>query len=91
MQAPEQTQNAVRRRLADLKTLRDMVRVDINLAGKEARERWRRIEARINTVEKRVRGSAGFQSLESLIKVVQAYRSSFRREPRSDDTGSLTR
>ena len=91
MQAPAQTQNAARRRLADLKTLRDMVRVDINLAGKEARERWRRIEARINTVEKRVRGSAGFQSLESLIKVVQDYRSSFRRQPRPDDTGSLTR
>jgi hypothetical protein len=82
MQTQEQTQNAVRRRLADLKTLRDMVRVDINLAGKEARERWRRIEARINTVEKRVRGSAGFQSLEALIQVVQDYRSSFRREPR---------
>ena len=43
MQTSEQTPNAVRRRLADLKTLRDMVRVDINLAGKEARERWRRI------------------------------------------------
>jgi len=91
MQAPAQTQNAVRRRLADLKTLRDMVRVDINLAGKEARERWRRIEARINTVEKRVRESAGFQSLESLIQVVQDYRSSFRREPRPDDAGSQTR
>jgi len=89
MQAPAQTQNAVRRRLAELKTLRDMVRVDINLAGKEARERWRRIEARINTVEKRVRGSAGFQSLESLIQVVQDYRSSFRRE--EDDAGSPTR
>ena len=82
MQPQEQTPNAVRRRLADLKTLRDMVRVDINLAGKEARERWRRIEARINIVEKRVRGSAGFQSLESLIEVVQDYRNSFRREPR---------
>jgi len=91
MQAPAQTQNAVRRRLADLKTLRDMVRVDINLAGKEARERWRRIEARINTVEKRVRESSGFQSLESLIQVVQDYRSSFRREPRPDDAGSQTR
>lgn len=82
MQAPEQTPNAVLRRLADLRTLRDMVRVDINLAGKEARERWRRIETRISTVEKRVRGSAGFQSLESLIQVVRDYRSSFRREPR---------
>jgi hypothetical protein len=60
MQAPEQTQNAVRRRLADLKTLRDMVRVDLNLAGKEARARWQRIEARISAVENRVRGSAGF-------------------------------
>ncbi len=89
MQAPGQTQNAVRRRLAELKTLRDMVRVDINLAGKEARERWRQIEARINTVEKRVRESAGFQSLESLIQVVQDYRSSFRRE--EDDADSPTR
>ena len=87
MQTSEQTPNAVRRRLADLKTLRDMVRVDINLAGKEARERWRRIEARINTVEKRVRGSAGFHSLESLVQVVQDYRSSFRvRAPRAAST-----
>jgi len=59
-----------------------MVRVDLNLAGKEARARWQRIEARINTVENRVRGSTGFQSLQSLIQVVQDYRTSLRRKPR---------
>jgi hypothetical protein len=37
--------------LAALKTLRDEIRVDLNLAGKEARDRWRRLEARLRAAE----------------------------------------
>jgi len=41
----------VQNSLAALKTLRDEVRIDLNLAGREMRERWRRLEARLCAAE----------------------------------------
>jgi hypothetical protein len=46
----------VRRKLAELRTLRGEIRVKMNLAGKEARERWRRLEAQARAVEAHARG-----------------------------------
>jgi CBS domain-containing protein len=39
--------------LAVLKTLRDEIRVDLNLAGKEVGDRWRRLETRLRAAEVR--------------------------------------
>jgi hypothetical protein len=88
MQTPEngtkaQSPSAVRRRLAALKTLRDEVRVDLNLANKEVREQWHRIEAKLRVGESRVRSSTGFRSLKALSECVKRYRASLRREPRA--------
>ncbi len=41
----------VRNSVAALKTLRDEIRVDLNLAGKELRDRWRRLETRLQAGE----------------------------------------
>ena len=40
---------------AALETLRDEIRVDLNLAGKELRDRWRWLETRLHAAETRVR------------------------------------
>jgi CBS domain-containing protein len=37
--------------LSALRTLRDEIRVDLNLAGKEVRDRWRRLESRLRAAE----------------------------------------
>ncbi len=43
-----------RKRIAALKTLRDQVRVDLNLASKDARARWQGIDARIRIAQQRL-------------------------------------
>ena len=59
----------VRRRLAELRTLRDEIRVRLNLAGKEARERWRGLETRVRSAEAAVR-RARSQRVRTLAKLV---------------------
>jgi hypothetical protein len=63
----------VRKRLAELRTLRDEIRLKLNLAGKEARDRWRKLEARVEAAENHVRG-ARRQSARSLSKLVEDLR-----------------
>ncbi len=41
----------VQNSLSALRTLRDEIRVDLNLAGKEVRDRWRRLETRVRAAE----------------------------------------
>lgn len=60
----------VRRRLGELRTLRDEIRVKLNLTGKEARERWRRLETQARVVEADVRG-ARRQGMRALAKLVE--------------------
>jgi CBS domain-containing protein len=43
----------VRNGMEALKTLRGEIRVDLNLAGKEMRDRWRRLESRVQAAERR--------------------------------------
>ena len=51
-QTPETDINdIVQNSLTALRTLRDEIRVDLNLAGKEVRDRWRRLEARLRAAE----------------------------------------
>jgi hypothetical protein len=74
---------SVRKRLAELKTLRDRVRVELNLAGKEARDRWHRIEERIRAAQERVRRSEGVRALGPLIESVKRFNASLRRKSKS--------
>ena len=51
-QTPETDINdIVSNSLSALRTLRDEIRVDLNLAGKEVRDRWRRLETRLRAAE----------------------------------------
>jgi len=55
-QTPETDINdVVRNSLSALRTLRDEIRVDLNLASKEVRDRWRRLEARLRAAETHAR------------------------------------
>jgi len=62
--------------LAALRTLRDEMRVDLNLAGKEVRDRWRRLEVRMQAAETRARESRreGARSLAALIENAKDFR-----------------
>ena len=51
--------DGVHRGVAELKTLRDQLRVKLNLAKKEARDRWHRLEERIRSAQERIRRSSG--------------------------------
>jgi CBS-domain-containing membrane protein len=63
----------VRDNLQALKTLRDEIRVDINLAGKELRDRWRRLETRLRAAELRAK-SARRTRAGSLARLVETAR-----------------
>lgn len=63
-----------------LKTLRDEIRVDINLGGKEVCDRWRKLESRIQAVETRAHsaGLEGAASLATLVEHARQFRSRLR-------------
>ena len=55
-QTPEtDVTDLVQNSLSALRTLREEIRVDLNLAGKEVRDRWRRLEARLRAAETHAR------------------------------------
>lgn len=63
---------AVGSRLAELRTLRGELRLQLNLAGKEARDRWRELEARVRAAEADVRGAP--RNVGNLAKLIQEVR-----------------
>ena len=66
--------------VAALKTLRDEIRVDLNLASKEARDRWRRLEARLHAAETRALNTRqeGVRSLAELVESAKQFRTRLR-------------
>jgi CBS domain-containing protein len=76
----------VRDSLEALKTLRDEIRVDLNLAGKELRDRWRRLETRLRAAELRAKGArrSGARSLARLVESARQFQGSLgkKRAPR---------
>ena len=71
----------VRNSVEALKTLRDEIRVDLALAGKEARERWRRLESRLRAAETSVRSAVGRPSgLKRLVENARQFRDRMRDE-----------
>ena len=73
----------VRNSLAALKTLRDEVRVDLNLAGKEMRERWRRLETRLCAAEAGAREARrdGPARLAAMVATAKEFRDRLRDKP----------
>lgn len=72
----------VQNSLEALKTLRDEIRIDLNLAGKEARDRWRRLEARLRAAETRARTRQreGAAALAGLLDNARRFRARVREE-----------
>jgi hypothetical protein len=66
-----------------LKTLRDEIRVDLNLAGKEVRDRWRRLETRLRAAETRAKETrrGGRRSLTALVESAREFRGGLRKQP----------
>lgn len=75
---PDNLLEVVRSSLDALKTLRDEIRVDLNLAGKEMRERWNHLEGQVRLAEIRARAD-GATSLDAVIESVKKFRNSLRR------------
>jgi CBS-domain-containing membrane protein len=65
---------------AALRTLRDEIRVDVDLAGKELRDRWRRLEARLHAVEVHAHESRidAARNLAALIESAKQFRDRVR-------------
>ena len=84
-QTPETDINdVVRNSLSALRTLRDEIRVDLNLAGKEVRDRWRRLEARLRAAETHAR-DARLDAARNLTGVVESAKQ-FRNRLRDKST-----
>ncbi|HXI56561.1 MAG TPA: CBS domain-containing protein [Polyangia bacterium] len=68
--------------LEALKTLRDEIRVDINLASKEVRDRWRRLESLLRAAETRARSTRleGSANLAGLIENARQFRTRVREQ-----------
>ena len=90
----ESVREIVRNSLDALKTLRDEIRVDLNLAGKEMHDHWKRLEGQVHLAEIRAGATRAFDSATSLraaIENVREFRNSLRRpesnRPRSETPG----
>lgn len=68
--------------VAALKTLRDEIRLDLNLASKEARDRWRRLEARLRAAETRAHTThrTGLRNLAELVESAKQFRTRLRQK-----------
>jgi CBS domain-containing protein len=75
----------VQNSLSTLKTLRDEIRVDVDLARKEVRDRWRRLEARLEAAETRAHETRreGAQSLAALVESAREFKARLRQETAS--------
>lgn len=70
----------VQNSLEALKTLRDEIRMDMNLASKELRNRWRRLESQLRAAEIRARSARleGAANLAALIENARQFRRNLR-------------
>ena len=80
-QVPEtDIKDLVQNSLTALRTLRDEIRVDLNLAGKEVRDRWRHLEARLQAAETYARDARreAVANLAGLVETTRRFRSRLR-------------
>jgi hypothetical protein len=73
-------QKHVEESVALLKTLRDEIRVELHLAGMEAKERWARLEKRFGEAEKLAQEASltSKRVLQSTIESFKAFRASLK-------------
>ena len=70
--------NTLETSMQELRTLRDEIRVRLNLAGKEARDRWeQQLEPRLEKLEHQLRGATE-ATMESIRDAIERARASFQ-------------
>ena len=65
------TMDTVRSRLDSLKIVRDEIRLQLHLAGLDAKNVWERLETRLDTLELESK-RAGSEAVDSVISSVEA-------------------
>jgi hypothetical protein len=87
-QLSDDLQQQFQRALADLKTLRDEIKVRLHLAGLEAKTRWNNdLEPRLNELEGQIKDAgekvseAARNSLNELAEAVKGFRASLGDKP----------
>lgn len=74
---PTTIRNTLETSMQELRTLRDEIRVRLNLAGKEARDRWeQQLEPRLEKLEQQLR-SATDATMEAIREAIERARASF--------------
>jgi hypothetical protein len=63
------------RRGAQLRTLRDEVRVKLHLAGMDARDRWRELEPEVDAALAKIEDATG-RALDRLIRKIEKFNDS---------------
>ena len=92
-QLSDDLQQQFQRALADLKTLRDEIKVRLHLAGLDAKTRWNQdLEPRLNELEGQIKDAgekvseAARNSLNELAEAVKGFRASLGDKP-TDQSG----
>jgi hypothetical protein len=68
--------------LGKLKTLRDEIRVDLHLAGMDAKDKWKEMEPKFREAEKLVDdvSEVSRKAMEEMVERFRAFRESVRRQ-----------
>jgi hypothetical protein len=67
--------------LGKLKTLRDEIRVDLHLAGMDAKDKWKEMEPKFRDAEKLVQdvSEASGKAMDEMVEHFRTFRDSIRR------------
>ncbi|WP_224245147.1 hypothetical protein [Hyalangium gracile] len=67
--------------LGKLKTLRDEIRVDLHLAGMDAKDKWKELEPRLRDAEKLVEevSEVSSKAMDEMVERFKTFRESIRR------------
>jgi hypothetical protein len=67
--------------LGKLKTLRDEIRVDLHLAGMDAKDKWKELEPKFRDAERLVDdvSDVSRRAMEEMVEHVKTFRESLRR------------
>lgn len=67
--------------LGQLKTLRDEIRVDLHLAGMDAKDKWKELEPKFHEAEKLVENisEVSRHAMEEMVSRFRTFRESIRR------------
>ena len=77
----EQIRQQLHDSLQSLRTLRDEIRVDLHLAGMDAKDKWRELEPRIEDAERFARevSETSRTALDEIVTKFRAFRESLKR------------